>query len=181
MRRVGLLFCAVAAGLAVAAPASATIPDMRRFAPTNLPLTFKLPDTWEKQRAPSGYAFLANSSDGTASVAIVVPPVRIRSAAALETAAATFVAGTYGRADPAARSQMRAVKLPGGLCRQVLVLFRSTRYGLTTTNVALVYFFVHKQRGYVFLYHTTVRPFENWEPIFDVSARSVAFDAAPKA
>jgi len=181
MRRFLLLGCAGATALALAATAAATIPTMRKFAPSNLPVTFKLPDTWTKEQTPSGYSFLANSSDGTASLAIVVPSIQIHSATELANAASGFVESYYRRLDPAAQSEAHPVKLPGGLCRQILVLFRSTRNGLTTANVALVYFFVHKQRGYLFLYHTTVRPFENWKPIFDVSAHSVAFDVAPKA
>jgi hypothetical protein len=174
-RRVATLAAAVAAALLAAGAASPAVPRDVTQRPASIPLSFKLPFYWERQKTPRGYAFFSRADDLTASLAVAELPGKIRTGGELANAAADVVAATYGRVDPNATLEVSRVVLPIGASLRTVVHFHQTVNGLPGEGVAILYFVSHRGHGYAFFFHTGPGAAHSWEPIFARTAKSIRY------
>ena len=135
--------------------------------PATVPLSFKLPFYWERQKAPRGYAFYSRSDDLTAALAVVQMPGKVTSGTELANSSADLIGAIYGRADPSAQIQVSRVVLPIGVSIRAVVTFNQ--------GVAIVYFLSRGSHGYAFMFHTGQRALPSWEPEFRRTAKSIRF------
>jgi hypothetical protein len=174
-RRLAPLVVAAVAALLAAGAASPAAPRDVTQRPASIPLSFKLPFYWERQKTPRGYAFYSRADDLTASLAVAELPGKIRNGSDLANAAADVVAATYGRIDPNATLQVSRVVLPIGASLRTVVHFHQTVNGLPGEGVAILYFVSHGGHGYAFFFHTGPGAVQSWEPIFTRTAKSIRF------
>ena len=180
MRRLSAALALVAAaGLVLAAAASPAAPRDVTHRPAAIPLSFKLPFYWERQKAPHGYAFYSRSDDLTASLAVAELPGKVRNGNELANSAADLVTATYGRVDPNAELQVSRVVLPIGEAIRAVVHYHQTVDGLAGEGIAVLYFVSRRSHGYAFMFHAGVRGLANWDPVFRRTARSIRYTGSP--
>ena len=176
--RLLALLSVAAVVLVAAGAASAAKPHDVTQRPAGIPLEFKLPFYWERQKAPRGYAFYSRADDLTASLAVVELPVKIRKGSDLANAAADLVTAAYGRVDPTAQLQVSRVELPIGTAIRTVVHYRQLVNGAAAEGIAVVYFVSHGTHGYAFLFHTGPAALQGWDPIFRRTARSIRYSGS---
>jgi hypothetical protein len=172
---VPIAIAATAAGLLVAPVASADHSQDVTMRPATIPLSFKLPFYWEREKTPRGYAFYAHADDLSADLAVIAMHGKIRNGTELGNAAADLITATYGRVDPTAQLQVSRVELPIGTGIRTLVRYHQTANGLTSEALAVLYFVSHGSRGYVFMFRTGLAGLAGWEPIFRYTAKSIRY------
>jgi len=143
--------------------------------PATIPLSFSLPFYWEKLKAPRGYAFFSRADDLSASLAVAQLQGKVTTNKQLANAAADFLGATYGRIDPSATLQLSRVELPVGSSIRAVVHYHQSVNGATADGLTVVYFLARAKHGYAFAFNTGTRGFENWEPVFRYTARSIRF------
>ena len=171
---VTIAVAAAAVGLAVPVASADHSQDVT-MRPATIPLSFKLPFYWERQKTPRGYAFYARADDLSADLAVVAMHGKIRNGTELGNAAADLITATYGRVDPTAQLQVSRVDLPIGVGIRTLVRYHQTVNGLTSEALAVLYFVSHGSRGYVFMFRTGLAGLASWEPIFRHTAKSIRY------
>ena len=175
-RFAAALAATVLAAMLTVGAASAQKPRDVTQRPAGVPLSFKLPFYWERQKAPRGYAFYSRSDDLSASLAVVEMPKKIKSGGDLANGAADLVTATYGRVDPNATLQVARVVLPiGESIRAVIHYHQQLDGGQTAEGVAVLYFVSHGTHGYAFLFHTGSAAVGSWDQVFRRTAKSIRY------
>jgi hypothetical protein len=146
--------------------------------PTTLPLSFKLPFYWERQKAPRGYGFYSRSDDLTAALAVVELPGPVRNGGELANSGADLISALYGRVDPNTAVQVSRVVLPAGVGIKAVVRYSRVVNGAQGNGVAVLYFLSHRAHGYAFLFHTGSRSLPAWERVFTRTAKSIRWGGA---
>jgi hypothetical protein len=176
---VPIAAAAAAVGLLVAPGASAqNTPREVTMRPTTLPMSFKLPFYWERQKAPRGYGFYSRSDDLTAALAVLELPGKVTSGSDLANAGADLIEGLYGRVDPNTAVQVSRVVLPAGVGIKAIVRYSQVVNGSRGNGVAVLYFLSHGSHGYAFMFHTGSRSLPAWEKVFTHTARTIRWSGS---